>query len=162
MEYDVSMGEDMLDEEEVNKYILFEIDEGKYAMHIKYITEIVSIESVTPVPGYPDFTRGVIDLRGATVPVIDFKRVLRCGSTDIDKKNYCIISDYNGNQYGILVDKVADITDFGEKGVDPSPKATEGYANNFVSGVARAGDKIVMVLDPTKVFNPAEIEKIFR
>jgi len=160
MDYEISMDEEMLDEE-ADKYILFDIDEGKYAMHIKYINEIVSIDKVTPVPGYPDFAKGVIDLRGDTVPVIDFRMVLKCGSTDVEKKNYCIISEYNEHQYGILVDKVDDITDFGEKGVSQSPQATEGHANGFVAGVARTNDKIVMVLDPTKVFNPTEVEIIF-
>lgn len=162
MNYDISTDDEDMFEDEANKYILFDIDEGKYAMHINYIEEIVSISSITPVPGYPDFARGVVDLRGMTVTIIDFRMILGSGNTQVDKNNYCIITDYNGSHYGILVDKVSDITDFAECGVSPAPKATESYANNFVEGVARADGKIVMILDPTKVFDSEKVSVIMK
>lgn len=156
MDYEATIEDEDLDESK-NKYILFDIDNGKYAIHIGYIMEIVSITEITPVPGYPDFARGVIDLRGDTIPIIDFRTVLKKGTTVIDKNNYCVITKFNEHKYGILVDKVSDIVDFGDTGVSSSPKASESYEDNFVIGVARHDGKIVMILDPTKVFDPTQV-----
>lgn len=156
MEYDISTDDKvLLDYVNANKYVLFDIDNSKYAIHIKYISEIVSISAsdIVSVPGYPEFARGIIDLRGTTVSIIDFRVMLGSDKTEMKKKNYCIILNYNGSGYGILVDKVSDITDFGDEGVQDAPKATASYVNKFVEGVSRAYGDIVMILDPTKIFD---------
>lgn len=163
MDYDVSIDDEFLfDDDEANKYVLFDIYDAKYAIHIKHISEIVSISAkdVVTVPGYPEFARGIIDLRGMTVSIIDFRVILGSGKTEITKKNYCIISDYNGSNYGILVDKVSDITNFGDEGIQAAPKAAESYVNKFIEGVSRADGKIVMVLDPKKVFDAEQVDKM--
>lgn len=158
MDYEDTFEEHFDDEK--NKYVLFTVDDREYAIHVSYIAEIVSITEITPMPDYPDYARGVIDLRGDTIPIIDFRAILKNGVTEINKNNYCVITDYNEHKYGILVDSVTDIVYFGENGVSNAPKASESYVSNFVMGVARNNDRIVMVLDPAKIFNPAQTDTI--
>lgn len=149
MDLDNENEQTVLDEDEKNKYLLFEVGGGKYAVHISYVNEVVSVDNITFVPGYPEYVRGVIKLRDVTVPIIDFMSLLGKGLSQINKNNYCIIAQYDGHNYGITVNKVADIADFGEDNMEAFDNGSA--ASEFIKSTVNYNGETIMVLEPAKL-----------
>jgi len=144
--------------EEKDKYLVFIIDNESYGVNIKYVIEIVGLCSITPVPDYPDYAQGVMELRGEVIPVIDPRIIFKKPKQELNERICCVIIEYNESKYAYLVDSVSEITDFGENDITDPPKISDNYIHRFIVGVSRLNNKIVMVLDPTKMFNAEEFE----
>lgn len=144
---------------EKDKYLVFIIDNEFYGININYVIEIVGIGSVTPVPDYPDFAPGVMELRGEVIPMIDPRIIFNKPKQEFGERICCIIIEYNDSKYAYVVDAVSEITDFGENEITDPPKIYDDYIHRFIVGVSKYNDKIVMVLNPKKMFNSDEFKK---
>jgi purine-binding chemotaxis protein CheW len=145
--------------EEKDKYLVFIIDDELYGINIKYVIEIVGIGSITPVPDYPEFAPGVMQLRGEVIPIIDPRIIFNKPKQEFGERICCVIIEYNDSKYAYVVDKVSEITDFGDNEITNPPKIYDDYIHRFIVGVSKLNDSIVMVLDPRKMFNSTEFER---
>ncbi|MCH5185095.1 MAG: purine-binding chemotaxis protein CheW [Oscillospiraceae bacterium] len=145
--------------DEKDKYLVFVIDDELYGVNINYVIEIVGIGSITPVPDYPDFAPGVMQLRGEVIPIIDPRIIFNKPKQEFGERICAIIIEYNDGKYAYVVDKVSEITDFGDNDITDPPKIYDDYIHRFIIGVSKVNDKIVMVLNPRKMFNSSELKK---
>lgn len=133
------------------KYLTFELSSQVYAIYIGDVKEILSGEqTVVPVPEFPDYGKGVINLRGDIVPIIDMRRRFRLPDAPPGIKSCTIVTEGCTGEVkylGFSVDKVRTVTDFEEKDITPPPKITSAVGR-FVKGVYKAEGKIVMILEP--------------
>lgn len=133
------------------KYLTFELSAQVYAIYIGDVKEILPGEqTIVPVPEFPDYGRGVINLRGDIVPIIDMRRRFRLPDAPEDVKSCMIVTEgcTAGVKYlGFSVDKVRTVTDFDEKDIGPAPKLSS-TAGRFIQGVYKADGQIVMILEP--------------
>ncbi len=133
------------------KYLTFELASQVYAIYIEDIKEILPGEqTIVPVPEFPEYGRGVINLRGDIVPIIDMRKRFRLPAAPADIKNCMIIT--NGctgdvKYLGFSVDRVRTVADFEDKDITPPPKLGTA-AGRYVKGVYRADGHIVMILEP--------------
>lgn len=146
--------------DEKDKYFVCIVDNEMYGMNIDYVIEIVGIKDVTPVPDYPDFSPGVMQLRGDVIPIIDPRIIFRKPKQEFGERICAIIIEYNNSKYAYVVDQVLEITDFGDNEITPPPKISDNYIHKFIVGVSKIGDNIVMILDPKKMFNDSEFKNI--
>jgi len=146
-------GDEEVEEVEKDKYLTFSIDEELYGIDIKYVIEIVGTLNITIIHDYPDFAKGVINLRGEIIPIIDLRTAFKKPEVEFTAKTCFIIITIHDNKYGFIVDFVSEVTDFGENSVIDMPTISDNYVNKFTIGVAKSGDDIIAILDPAKVIN---------
>lgn len=134
----------------VQKFLTFRLGEESYGVEIERVQEIKGYSTVTPLPNCPSYVRGVLNLRGVIVPVVDLRK--RFGMIDVDytNRNAIIVLVTQGRLAGLLVDDVSDVLDV-PRGDVHAPPIGVGSAANFVRGLARVGDGLMIQVDVEKV-----------
>jgi purine-binding chemotaxis protein CheW len=149
---------------ELSQYLSFKLGDEIYALDILKVREVLDFTSVTKIPKVPDFMRGVINLRGSVVPVIDLR--LKFGMPETEKTvNTCVIIvdvDFEGSPVviGALADSVSEVFDLDSTEIEPSPKMGTQIRTDFLKGMGRHGDGFVMILDIDRVFTADDLREI--
>jgi purine-binding chemotaxis protein CheW len=134
----------------------FRVGGGLYALDIMSIREIIRPQKLTVVPKAPHFIEGVINLRGAVIPVADLRKRFDQPHDEESRKNRVIICSVGGRIVGLLVDEVLEVRRCGRQDVAPSPQFLKGPESEFFLGVARRGEDLVMVLDLDRILSTDE------
>ncbi len=136
------------------QYLTFTLNDEAYAVDIFHVTEILEYRHLTAVPMMPEFVRGVINLRGRAVPVVDLAGRFARGTTTVSRRTSIIIvhaGTGGGRDAGILVDTVNKVVEFGAGDIEPVPTLGAGPRAEYVAGMARRGDDFTIVLDVDQV-----------
>jgi purine-binding chemotaxis protein CheW len=138
------------------KYLTFVLDMEEYGLEIMRVKEIIGLMEITPVPRMPDFVRGVINLRGRVIPVVDLR--LKFGMKDAeDTQETCIIVvDLNDTLMGVVVDRVSEVLDVAEADIEEPPSFGVDLDTSFILGMGKAKGKVVILLDIKKVLTDSE------
>lgn len=138
-------------ESEYEEFLCFKLGEEEYGINIMQIKEIIKPRELTEVPRMPSYLDGVLSLRGVIVPVYALRRRLAM-PLDHDKSvERIVIVRCHENLYGVRVDKVTDVVRIGRDQREQTPSVLEGAAREFVSGIGRSGDRMVIMLDVCRV-----------
>ena len=154
--------------ETLNKWLTFRLDGQLYGASIIHTEQILSMQPVTTVPEYPEYAKGVIDLRGTIVPLIDLR--LRFGKNETAYTEHtCIITcRIDEDLIGFIVDEMDAVIEISPAQISPPPRVSADPAVRYLTGIARAGDengtkeKIVLCLDMTKILRREEITTLKR
>jgi purine-binding chemotaxis protein CheW len=146
---------------ETSQYLTFTLDEEFFALDIGKVREVLEFSSVTKVPRTPDFMRGVINLRGSVVPVVDLR--LKFGMTRTEKAiNTCVIIveiDVDGDKVilGALADSVQEVLDLEPSQIDPPPRIGTRLDTAFILGMGKRDEKFLILLDINRIFTAEEL-----
>lgn len=138
-------------EHQVSQFLTFLIGSKLFAVGILDVNEIIEVSEMTHVPMMPDFIRGVINLRGEVVPVVDLSTRLSCGQVELSKRS-CIVlvtinhPDGTRQPVGMLVDAVNEILEIDEDHIQPSPDMGEGVDTAFIQAMGRVDDLFIILL----------------
>jgi purine-binding chemotaxis protein CheW len=149
---------------ETTQYLTFKLDEEVFALDVAKVREILEYTTVTKVPRTPDFMRGVINLRGSVVPVIDLR--LKFGMTATDQTvNTCIIVAEVGVEgetilLGALADSVQEVDEMEPGQIEAAPHIGTRLNTDFIRGMGKQDGNFVMILDIDKVFETDELAMI--
>jgi purine-binding chemotaxis protein CheW len=149
---------------ENQQYLTFKLDEEVFALGIDKVREVLDYTSVTKVPQTPDFMRGVINLRGSVVPVVDMR--LKFGMAKTEKTvNTCIIIveiNLEGETavLGALADSVQEVLDLEPHQIEPAPKIGTKLRTEFIRGMGKRGEQFIIILDIDKVFSGEELSAV--
>ncbi len=149
---------------ETGQYLTFMLDEETYAIDIKQVREVLDFTEVTRVPRMPDFMRGVINLRGGVVPVVDLR--LKFGMAATEKTvDTCIIImeviiDGNTALLGALADSVQEVLDLEPDQIEPAPKIGTRLRTDFIRGMGKKNEDFIILLDIDRVFSAEELEGV--
>lgn len=156
MEDIMSMG--LTNEDEMRgKYLTFRVHDGEYGIEISYISEIVGVQEITPVPNSYHYVKGIINLRGTVVPIIDMR--LRFGLPEIDytDRTCIVVLTMEEMNIGLIVDDVQEVTYIDDESIQPPPKMSmEDIRNFFVKAIGMAGGSVKQFLDVNRVFEVEE------
>ena len=154
----------MADETTVSQYLTFSLDKEQFAVDISKVREVLEFSSVTKVPRTPDFMRGVINLRGSVVPVIDLRLKLGLSRTEatIDTCVIIIEVDAQGEHLvlGALADSVQEVIDLDQKNIEPPPRIGTRVSIDFIRGIGKRDENFVMLLDINRVLTDEEIRAV--
>ncbi|WP_446812210.1 chemotaxis protein CheW (plasmid) [Methylomonas sp. 2BW1-5-20] len=155
------------DAEGVRQYLTFVLGYGVYALNILNIKEIIDYGNVTEVPMMPAFVRGVINLRGSVVPVVDLAVRFGKGNTQIAKRTSIVIvetvadgEDDSQHDIGIIVDAVNEVVDIIQQNIEPPPSFGASIRPDFISGMAKLNGHFVMLLDVNRVLAVDEMANL--
>ncbi|MFH0785915.1 MAG: chemotaxis protein CheW [Pseudomonadota bacterium] len=149
---------------ETVQYLTFKLAEEIFAFDVAKVREILELTTITKVPQTPEFMRGVINLRGSVVPVIDLKLNFAMQRTE-QTINTCIIVvevNLNGEPIvlGVLADSVQEVVEMEPNFIEPPPKLGTKLNIEFIKGMGKVGETFVMILDIDKVFSAEEIAEL--
>ena len=146
---------------ETTQYLTFKLDDEIFALDISKVREVLDFTTITRVPRTPEFMRGVINLRGSVVPVVDLR--LKFGMTKTEKTvNTCIIItevtvDNETTVLGALADSVQEVLDLGPDHIEPAPKIGTRLNTEFIKGMGKRDNKFIIILNIDKVFSTDEL-----
>lgn len=147
-------------EQKLNKYLTFALGKEEYGLEILRVREIIGLMDITVVPRMPNFVRGVINLRGKVIPVVDLRLKFGMNSIENTEETCIIVVDLEEMLMGILVDKVSEVLDIDKSNIDETPDFGVTVNTEFILGMGKAKDKVIMLLDIQKVLTTSEIIKI--
>ena len=138
---------DSLDATQTREMLTFRLGSEAYGINILKVQEIRGCDPVTPIAGTPDFIRGVIDLRGVIVPIVDMRIKFALREAQYDAFTVVIILNVARRVIGIVVDAVSDVVTFTAEQIRPVPEFSAQLDTQFIMGLARLEDQMVILLD---------------
>lgn len=142
------------------KYLTFLIDNQNYGIEIKYITEIISMQKIIQVPDLPDYIKGIINLRGRVIPLIDIRIRFKKEPIEYSNKTSIIVIDIIGKYIGLIVDCVNEVITISDNDISESSIINEGFINRYVKGFGKIGNNIVLMIDCEKILTYEELINI--
>lgn len=149
---------------ETTQYLTFKLEDEIFALDVAKVREILDFTTVTKVPQTPDFMRGVINLRGSVVPVMDMR--LKFGMTETDKTvNTCIIvveimAEDEIIVLGALADSVQEVVDLEPEQIEPAPRIGTKFNTDFILGMGKHNGRFIMILDIGRIFSSADLTAV--
>jgi purine-binding chemotaxis protein CheW len=145
----------------INSYLSFKLGDEEFAAHVGKVLNILEMTKITEVPKAPEYMKGVINLRGTVLPVVDTR--IKFGMTPTEyTSNTCIVVmevelDNDLVQVGALVDSVQAVLEIDDSQIQPPPSIGSKYKSEFIYGMVKVDEKFIMLLDMEKVFSSDEI-----
>ncbi|MFM1988282.1 MAG: hypothetical protein RJA99_1239 [Pseudomonadota bacterium] len=151
-------------EAEAAQFLTFTLGEEVFALDIRTVREIIQYGPMTTVPLMPSFVRGVINLRGAVVPVIDLQARFGRAGAEVGKKTCIIIFDAERDgertELGLLVDAVSEVVEIAADMIEPPPNFGATVRRDFIRGMGKHGGRFVILLEPDRAFDVEEMAAI--
>lgn len=149
------------------KYLTFILAEEDYAVDILKVQEIIQMQKVTPVPGSSKYIRGVINLRGKVIPVVELRIKFNMEPQDDTQKTAIVVMkiEYeNGNAVtmGVIIDEVKEVMDVSAESIEKTPALGKKVDISFILGICKYEDGVKMLLDIAKVLSIEELDDISR
>lgn len=145
--------EELLQQEDTQhgRFLTFQVGSEFYGLPIHVVTEIVMLQPITSVPEVPDYVRGIINMRGKIVPVIDVRLKFKLPAQDYDDRTCIIVVDVGELSVGLIVDSVAEVVDIDDENVVPPPNYTGSAQSRFILGIGKVGNDVKLLLDVEKL-----------
>lgn len=157
----IAAGKASLGASAAGKYLTFTLGGEVYGLEILKVQEIIGMMPVTRVPRVPDYMRGVINLRGKVIPVVELRRKFGL-ETKEDTERTCIVvvqvhASYGQITMGTIVDEVREVVDVNANQIEPPPAFGAQVDTTFILGMGKLGDRVVMLLDADRVLSATEL-----
>lgn len=153
-------------ETRVGKYLTFSMGNEEYGIGILKVKEIIGLMPVTPVPRTPNYVKGVINLRGKVIPVIDLRLRFDMPPADYTERTCIIVADVTADtgelQMGIVVDSVSEVLNIKPEEIEPTPSFGTRLETEYILGMAKLDDGVKILLDIDRVLNQEESELLQR
>lgn len=154
---EVLQQESIMNEEEdtqKNLYLIFNLDDEAYGVEIKIVTEMIGIQPIVELPEMPTHLRGIINLRGQIIPVLDIRMLFHKPFKEYDWRTCIIIINIDDITLGLIVDNVSEVISIPEENIVLPPSITS-ERNKYISGIGKSEDGVSMILDCLKLIEDA-------
>ena len=146
-------------DDKAGMYLTFKLSDEEYGVEILKVREINGVMDITAVPRMPVYMKGVINLRGSVIPVVDLR--LKFGFEEIGHtEQTCIIVVDVGREIGIIVDTVSEVLDIKAADIEPPPSMGGSVDTSFILGMGKVGDKVKILLDIDQVLTLRELSRV--
>lgn len=146
------------------KYLMFYLENEHYGLPILKVNEIIGVVEITPIPRMPRFIKGIINLRGKIIPVLDLRLKFSMDSRVYDEHTCIIITEIDVNNHenvvGIVVDKVAEVVNVDSVDIEEPPKCGQDMDGGFLTGIGKVKGNVVMLLDIEKIISNKDVVEL--
>ncbi|QOX64881.1 purine-binding chemotaxis protein CheW [Anoxybacterium hadale] len=148
---------EIMEDTQKNRFLTFAVGKEIYGIEIMHVTEIIGIQSITAVPELPDYLKGIINLRGKIIPVMDVRLRFKKEPKKYDDRTCVIVIDVESSPIGLIVDNVAEVLTIPETDIVEPPKLNNGFSSsNFVNRIGKTGNEVKLLLDCRKLLSEKE------
>lgn len=139
------------------EYLTFRLGEEEYGIDILRVQEIRSYEQPTRIANAPAFIKGVVNLRGVIVPIVDLRLKLACASAEYNAFTVVIVLNVKGRVVGAVVDSVSDVLELTQDHVKPAPEMSASIDTGFITGIGSVGERMLILMDIEALMSSAEM-----
>jgi len=145
-----------------SKYMTFKSGNEYFGLKIQYVTEIIGFQTVTAIPETEDYIKGLINLRGKIIPVIDVRLRFKQEPFEYNDRTCIIVINVKSTTVGLIVEKIAEVVEIKEEDILPPPKIgrADKQQNKYVYGIGKVEDSVKLLLDPDKLLNDEDLSII--
>ena len=143
------------------RYLTFTIDSETYGIEIKYVMEIVGLQRITAMPEMPEYVKGIINLRGKIIPVMDVRLRFGKESRAYDDRTCVIVISYHDMLYGLIVDSVSDVLSIADEEISERPKIRDAEICGYIRNIGKSEDSVILLVDCYQLLSSSEFEKLF-
>ena len=136
--------------------VTFSVGGEEFGLDVFSVHEILSYQQPTAMPRAPEFVEGVLDVRGTLVPIVDLRRRFETPGVAYDEDTRIVLVDFNDERLGLVVDSVTEVLRAPETAVSPPPAYIRGLAAEFVRGIVRVGERLVVLIDLDRILSSEE------
>jgi len=157
------LDEAVLQEEDTQKgkFLTFLVGKEEYGIEIKYVTEIIGgIQAITEIPDVPEYVKGIINLRGKIIPVMDVNLRFNKEARDYNDRTCIIVIDIEELSVGLIVDNVAEVISIADADIVPPPDVRAGFHNRYIKGIGKIGSEVKLILDCQRLLSTEELENL--
>ena len=157
---EITMAVAMTEDAQKGRFLDFLVGNEVFGIEIRYVTEIIGIQSITEMPDMPSYVKGIINLRGRIIPLIDVR--LRFGKEPkpYDDRTCVIVVGVGGFSYGLIVDSVSEVLTISDEEIAPLPGMSATSGNRFVKNIGKTQSGIVLIVDCERLLTADEIGEI--
>jgi len=141
------------------RYLTFNLEKEYYGIEIKFVTEIINMLPITTIPGLPSYIKGIINLRGKIIPVMDIRLRFNKAVLEYNDRTCIIVAMIDNMDIGFIVDSVAEVLSIAETDIVDPPEINK-VSNRFIKGIGKVGDDIKLLLDYQSLMNCNDAEII--
>ncbi len=149
--------EEFEEDTQKDKYLTFKVDEESYGIGIHMVTEIIGIEPITTIPELPDHIRGIVNLRGKIIPVMDVRMRFKKPFMEYNDRTCIIVIEVKDIDIGLIVDSVSDVLNIPEEEIVAPPEINRS-SNRYIQAIGKIGDQIVLLLDCNKLLKDEDYQ----
>jgi purine-binding chemotaxis protein CheW len=142
------------------KFLTFTIGNEAYGLEIKHVTEIIGVQEITEVPELPEYIRGIINLRGKIIPVMDVRLRFRKPFREYNDRTCIVVVDIKDVSVGLIVDAVSDVISIQDQDIVPPPDLNKGFSNKYIKGIGKVGNEVKLLLACSKLLNDDDIDNL--
>ncbi|MGE5630369.1 MAG: chemotaxis protein CheW [Caulobacteraceae bacterium] len=148
------------EEEDTQKgrFLTFSLGKETYGIEIKYVTEIIGIQAITEVPELPEYIKGIINLRGKIIPVMDVRLRFKKESREYNDRTCVIVVDIKDISVGLIVDSVSEVLSIPEQDIVEPPQMSKGFGNRYIKNIGKVGNDVKLLIDCEKLLKEDVLE----
>lgn len=140
--------------------VVFSLNGQTFGAEASQVYQIIRYQEAVKIPRMPRFIEGIINYRGAVIPVISLNKRFELGDLSVGKKTKIIVSNIEGKLAGFIVNDVVEITPFSDEDIEPAPMIANSNVAAFLKKVAKKGDQLISIIDLEKVLEDSEIKRL--
>ena len=142
------------------KFLTFLLGKEVYAIEIKYVIEMIGIQPITEVPELPEYVKGIINLRGKIVPVMDVRIRFKKEAKEYNDRTCIIVVEVESIMLGLIVDNISEVISIPDEEIVPPPEINKCAENKYIKGIGKVGSNVKLILDCKKLMNDKDVEAI--
>ena len=151
---------ELAEDAQKDKYLLFALGNEEYGIAIRYVTEIIGLQTITAIPELPAYVKGIVNLRGKIIPVIDMRLRFKKEARQYTNRTCTIVIRVKAVAVGLIVDAVAEVLPIAAENIVPPPLLGDGYRHRFIQGIGKVGNQVKLLLECERLLDGAELEKL--
>lgn len=151
---------EVLEDTQHGRFLTFMVGEEAFGIEIKYVTEIIGLQPITRLPETPPHIKGIINLRGKIIPVIDVRLKFKKEPIDYSDRTCIIVIDTGSRCVGLIVDNVAEVLRIEDEDIVPPPEQGAGVQNSYLKGIGKVGEQVKLLLDCELLFMDNDVQSI--
>jgi len=149
-----------MEDTQKNRFLTFSLGKESYGIDIRYVIEIIGMQTITIVPELPDYVKGIINLRGKIIPVIDVRIKFKKEEKEYTDRTCVIVVDINNISVGLIVDSVAEVMTIPDEDLADPPHVNSGFNNRYIKKIGKIGSDVKLILDCEKLLTDDELDDI--
>lgn len=141
------------------KYLTFWTDKQLFGVPIAYVVQIVGMQDITQIPEFPYYAKGIINLRGAIIPVIDIRLRIGREEAEYNERTCIIVTNISDRSVGFIVDEVDEVTDISDEQIEPPP-SLEGGVSTYITGIGKLANKVVLLMNTQRILGQDDFQML--
>jgi purine-binding chemotaxis protein CheW len=142
------------------KFLTFFLGDEEYGLEILKVQEIIGLMTITRVPRTPEFVRGVINLRGKVIPIVELRRKFRMETVEDTDQTCVIVVQTQGVQFGVVVDRVSEVVDLDAESIEDAPEFGADIDTRYILGMGKSESRVRILVDIDRVLSREELGEL--